>query len=88
MSKADKIVAALLAAVSLTVTMAGLGMLPVQPVWAWLVANGLVHDLVSACVLVPVMHVMAGRPLRRLARAAEDVRAKIESLDREVKRND
>jgi hypothetical protein len=37
----------------------------------WLVAQGAVRDLVSAGILVPIMHVVAGRPLRRVARALE-----------------
>ena len=39
--------------------------------FTWLVAQGLYHDLVSAGILVPIMHLAAGRPLRRVARALE-----------------
>jgi hypothetical protein len=40
-------------------------------VWQWLVADGLYRDLLSAGILIPVMHVMALRPLRRLIRDIE-----------------
>lgn len=49
----------------------------------WLVMQGLYRDLVSATVLAPVMHVIAGKPLRRIHRAItradqnEDVRASV-----------
>lgn len=42
--------------------------------WSWLVANGLERDLLSACVLVPIMHLMAARPLKRVERAMEAAR--------------
>lgn len=43
-------------------------------VWSWLVVNGLFHDLLSACILVPIMRLMALKPLQRVERAVKDVR--------------
>ena len=40
----------------------------------WLVANGLYRDLLSAAILVPIMHLMAARPLKRVADAVERAR--------------
>lgn len=35
-------------------------------VYTWLVAQGLYRDLLSAGILVPIMHVMALKPIKRL----------------------
>lgn len=43
-------------------------------IWSWLVANGLERDLLSACVLVPIMHVMALKPLTRVGKLLRDIR--------------
>jgi hypothetical protein len=51
-------------------------------IFAWIVAQGLYHDLVSAFVLVPVMRVAANRPIRKLqhiGRMVDDLVIKVES---------
>ena len=42
-------------------------------IWQWLVANGLFRDLESAGILVPLMRVMATRPLQRLENMVHEV---------------
>ena len=51
-------------------------------IFAWFVAEGLYHDLVSAFVLVPVMRVAANRPIRKLrhiGRMVDDLVIQVES---------
>ena len=40
----------------------------------WLVANGLYRDLLSAAILVPVMRIMASKPVQHVKQAVDDLR--------------
>lgn len=59
----------------------------------WLVANGLYRDLLSAAILVPIMHLMAVKPLKKLigliqnAEAAISEHHTLEKVIDEVKKN-
>lgn len=46
-----------------------------------LVANGLYRDLESACILVPIMHVMAFRPLSKLLKLMKQTRDLVNTED-------
>jgi hypothetical protein len=49
-------------------------------VYHWLVANGLWRDMVSAAILVPLMRLMATRPLKRIESAVETIRVEAHEL--------
>lgn len=56
-------------------------------VWDWLVTQGLYHDLVSAFILVPIMRIMALKPLKRVENAVKRVENAIDTaIDRELDR--
>jgi len=43
-------------------------------IYQWLVANGLWRDLVSASILVPIMHLMALKPISKLIALINEIR--------------
>lgn len=47
-------------------------------IWGWLVANGLLRDLLSASILVPIMHVMAVKPLVKLRKLINEIRVEVD----------
>jgi hypothetical protein len=61
---------------------------------AWLVANGLYRDLISAAILVPIMRVMASKPIQHVKQAVDDLRedmheqADLHKLTAELKGDD
>ena len=55
-------------------------------VYGWLVANGLWRDLLSACILLPIAHFMALRPLTRLHKLLSEILEEVrEHIDLEEK---
>ena len=55
-----------------------------QHMYVWLVANGLWRDIESACILVPIMHLMAFKPLTRLHKLLSEILAEVrEHIDLE-----
>jgi hypothetical protein len=60
--------------------------------WNWLVAQGLYHDLVSACVLVPILKVTSSRFAKRLAheialemrKVFQDAESEIEAVKKDL----
>jgi hypothetical protein len=53
-------------------------------IYDWLVNQGLYHDLVSACILVPILKVTSSRFAKRLAREIADAMRKGFELDQRV----